>query len=66
MPRKLSLKRETLTELTASDLTRVAGAGADGPTSNCTLPVNQCILSLNPCYYTEYPSCHTASVAICA
>lgn len=41
MKTKLSLKRETLTELTPADLRKVAGGAA---TTACpTLPVNRCL-----------------------
>ena len=56
--KKLHLKKETLVELTSSDLSNVLGG--DGPTHRgCTLPVNQCALSLNPCEYSTPANCGT-------
>jgi hypothetical protein len=52
--RSLTLKRETLAELTASDLTGVvAGAQASG----ATCPALDCVSNLNLCDITFQPRC---------
>lgn len=54
MKRTLSLRRETLAELTATDLTAVVGgAQLSGP----TCPVVDCVSNANLCDITFQPRC---------